>query len=88
MLIEDSNAGQSHPVATPVRKRPEPAQSVECLDSQPEKKCNDLVLWKMQVPMMAPLHLNLKLPQLMPRSQRNNQRKRSPHLLLKIDLVA
>jgi len=38
MLIEDSNAGQSHPVATPVRKRREPAQSVECLDSQPEKK--------------------------------------------------
>ena len=53
-----------------------------------KKKCNDLVLWKMQVPMMAPLHLNLKLPQLMPRSQRNNQRKRSPHLGLKFDLVA
>ena len=36
MLIEVSNANQSHPVATPVRKRPQPDD--ECLDSQPENK--------------------------------------------------
>ena len=50
-------------------------------------RCNDLVMLEIQVPMLAPLHL-MKSFQLMPRSQRIHQQKRSPHLGLQFDLVA